>query len=256
MEEHDIEKYVFVDEVEFQEQGNRPLSLYFLGIEIPADLIDKIEGDTEKLLLPFGEKGFHAKDAYQSGRNKITLNGFNKIIVDNKLKVYCFPFVKDWLKREEFSILKSFTLDGWVDFPKSNYRALSLLLFLHVLNYHIAVNENQENLTRIIFDADWQNKSRYIVHEREVLTKIGNIYFTKQKKATELAISDHIAHLFYCIKNSVFLEDAKLVFRPKVSKKEQLTKQSLNYFKKLGAESLFVNLDVFEWIKYENKDVA
>jgi len=196
LETEKIEKYLFVDEVEFPQIGQRELSFYFLGIEIDADKIDEIENQLSSTLVAFKEKGFHARDVYKPEQNQDIMIMLNKIILDNKLKIFCFPFVKEWLKRIEFSTIKDYDFGSWVNFPRDNYRALSLFFFLHTLNYHLTVKENQKTLSRIIFDADWQNRNSILENGGEVFKTIGNVYFTKQNQAIVLALADHIAYLF------------------------------------------------------------
>jgi hypothetical protein len=256
METEEVKKYLFVDEVEFRKTVDRDLSFYFMGIEVGSDKLEQIENILETILEPFSQKVFHARDVYRPNQNQDIFTKLNKIIFDNELKVYCFPFIKNWLDKNEFSTIKTFDYGSWADFPKNNYRAQSLFFFIHTLNYHLMVKDNQKTLTRIIFDADWQDQKKCLVNEREVLKTLGNIYFTKQSKAICLALADHIAYLFHSIKDNLVKVDSKLTFKTNGNKRENVSKQALSIYIEFEKNLLFKFLDVFEWIKYENKKVV
>ena len=242
---------LFCDELEVEKKENHSLTLYYFGILIQSEIIEEIENQVIKIISKLKPEIFHSIKHYKSPDNWDIFEKFNEIILSNKLKIFCFAFVKDWLKLEEFKIINSLSFPEWKNFPIKNYKAKSFYLFLHVLNYYLSKEQNNNSYIRIFIDKDWLKINEGIEHQGIILNKIEKIFSTRQKAIPILALSDHVGYLFNKIKKSTYSKEQK-IYLNKELESDEFSKLSLDAYIKFCKLNLFSFLDLKEWNRYEN----
>lgn len=242
---------LFCDELEVPKKENHSLTLYFFGILVKAEDIEEIEKQILNVIAKLGAVSFHSIKHYKNEANWDIFEKFNDIIIKNNLEILCFPFVKNWLKLDEFKVINSLSLPEWKKFPINNYRAKAFYLFLHVLNHYLSKNKNDNTYVRVIIEKDWLKINESIEHQGIVLNKIEKIFSTHQKTIPLLSLSDHVAYLFNKIKKSTYSKEQKPNSTKEIGN-DKFSKMSCEVYLKFCESKLFNFLDLKEWTKYEN----
>lgn len=252
MEPNQLTHGLFCDELELQKSQESALTLYYFGILIKSKFIEGIEKQISDKITKLNPETFHSVKHYKSQSNWDIFEAFNEIIISNNLKIYCFAFIKDWLKLKEFDIINSLSFPEWKEFPKKNYRAISFYLFLHVLNYYLDKELKGKKYIRIIADKDWLKNREVIEHQGIILNHIEKIFSTRQKDIPLIALADHVAYLFNKIKKSTYYKEHKLFLKKEIEN-DKFSKMSLDAYLKFCHLKLFHFLDLQEWREFENR---
>ncbi len=246
-----VKYHLYIDEIIFDKTETQKLTLLYFGVLIPIETLNDIETEIKNALLLLDKKKFHSKTTYKREENLIVSDKINEIIIKNKLRIFCFPFVKDWLKSPRLEILKKFELPEVEKFKFDNYLSQAWLLFIHTFNSYITTIFEDNCRIRLFFDKDWIKANRMVVHEGIKLNRIAEIISTKQNDTPLLALADHVGYYFRKFKRQSRL-NSNSFFLNNFYDTDYNNENCIKLFKSLVANKLFKTIDLWEWIEYEN----
>jgi hypothetical protein len=236
----------FVDELELQAKDVSRLVFYFFGVMLGANQ-GHVEDEVRETLQATGSLKFHALKAYKKQTYEAICSKLTTIIIENKAKVVCFPFEKEWLKTETLKELKNFSLPKMETVRYSNYRSMAWLLFMHTFNCFLK-ERCYGGSAIIIADGDsWLKSGQRIVHEGEKLRYLQSYITAKQGAMPLLALADHAGYLFYRLKQITYENEGKLHLK-EYNHNNYVHKNAVALYEGLLANECYYTLDLKYWL--------
>lgn len=243
-----VNNFVFVDEIEHN-VNNNPTLFYMCLVVIKRE--EKLISDkVNNLLLPLGEKGFHAKRIYKKNSPNLALmKEMTEFIIDNKINWFCFSYSKIFKDSPRLKVLKEVEFSDWK--PNiDNYREVGFYFLLHSLNSFLS-ELNYKPDYQLVFDEDVLKKYCQIIPGRGILKHIYSVCGVSPKQAPIINLCDHVGYLFgKCLRDAEF-KDGKIDYK-QYGNKSLFVQECLSHVLEFARRRQFHYRSIWDWIDFEN----